>query len=844
MTTTLPTFQPAPATRGDDTGFGVLNTASGCLPLTDMNVSSKISGLTFETTVSQTFINTLSSALEATYIFPLPDRAAVTSFEFKVRDRVINGVLKERGQARQEYQQAIQQGKQAAMAEEDRSGVFTMQVGNLPAGEQATVVLKMTGPLEIISGEAEFRFPLVVASRFTEGAPLSGPPAGAGTAADTGQAPDASRVTPPVLLAGMPNPVRLTLETEIDAAGRPPGGNWKQQVRSSLHTVVVSDDGPLRVKLEPGERLNRDFILRLPACQQEVAASFQLSPSVSDGDTKKPGVMAVTLTPPHIPAAVSTPRDIVFLLDRSGSMGGWKMVAARRALARMVDTLGENDRFSVIAFDNVLEQPPVAVCNDNTPQLIPAGNRQRWRTLEWLGKVDARGGTEMSIALTAGLALLEGGGESRTKQLVLVTDGQVTAEDMLLRTIADSSVKPRVYAVGIDRAVNAGFLRRLAAATDGQADFVESEDRIDDAMEAMHRQLGDPVLTNVQLEPAGFDCIENSQAPVRIPDLFPGRAVTVYARHLCTSGGRLKVTATTAAGEPWSTELQTTAADCPSLLHFWGRQKVRELEDSYAISGDQALRSQIVEASLEAGVLSRFTAFVAVDHSEVVNEGGIRQKIVQPVEQVDGWQQTFGGMAAGGSSMALRSSGNARRKMSRKMSPPAPQAISLQTEAHGGGSDMSYDMDCDAPESTLDAMECAPAPMLEAKPPATPPTKPSAEVPQKKRKVSAPAPTGKPSTWQATLQKLIAVLAENSSGHWRDAANWSDVQRLLKHLLKQLTAAGHQGCPQVEQTVSEVDTCVSSSSTQANRWDELHTAVTTLLTQLAEPDAAKKEFWT
>src|SRR5262245_47910026 len=205
------------AARGrDESGFGALVTPLGCLPLTAMDVQARICGLSSEVRVEQTFVNSAAEPVEATYLFPLPDRAAVTSFQLRVADRVIDGVLKERAAAREEYVQALRTGHRAAIAEENRPNVFSLRVGNLMPGDRAVVTLTLAGPLEYADGEATFRFPLVVAPRYIPGVPLAGESAGPGTVADTDQTPDASLVTPPVLLPGFPNPVRLALAIEID----------------------------------------------------------------------------------------------------------------------------------------------------------------------------------------------------------------------------------------------------------------------------------------------------------------------------------------------------------------------------------------------------------------------------------------------------------------------------------------------------------------------------------------------------------------------------------------------------------------------------------------------------
>lgn len=180
-----------------------------------MDVRARIEGLLAHVAVEQTFVNALDQPLEATYIFPLPDRMAVHRFRMRVGGREIEGVLRERAAARREYQEAVHEGHRAAIAEEDRPGVFSMRVGNILSGEEATVRLELVGLLPQEQGEATFRFPLVVAPRYVPGVPLPGPSVGDGTAADTDAAPDASRITPPVLLPGHPNPVRLSLAVDF-----------------------------------------------------------------------------------------------------------------------------------------------------------------------------------------------------------------------------------------------------------------------------------------------------------------------------------------------------------------------------------------------------------------------------------------------------------------------------------------------------------------------------------------------------------------------------------------------------------------------------------------------------
>lgn len=613
--------------QDNEAGLGALDTPRGRLPLKAMDVRGRIDGLICQLTVCQTYVNAFNEPLEATYIFPLPDRAAVTGFRMEVGGRIIDGVLKERGQARREYTQAIEEGHRAAITEEDRPGVFTMRVGNILPGEQATVRLTLAGPLPFSDGEATFRFPLVVAPRYIPGTALSGDNVGEGTSNDTNAVPDASRISPPVLLPGFPNPVQLALSVEVSSSCLP-----FRDARCSLHAVEEASANKVRrITLHPGARLDRDFILRLRLADASLRTALTLQP---DGPGSREGTFLLTVVPPVGPSSAK-PRDVVFVLDRSGSMGGWKMVAARRAVGRMVDTLLDQDRFTVLAFDDHIEAPPSFGENN----LVHATDRQRFRAIEFLAGVNDRGGTEMAQPLETAVNLLTQAGPGRERVLVLITDGQVGNEDQILHTLGARLKTLRIFCLGIDQAVNAAFLQRLAHLGGGACELVESEDRLDEVMDSIHRRIGQPLLTKLRLEPAGVRFDPSSLVPERLPDVFAGSPVQVLGRYVGYPEGAMALGAQEANGQPWQGMVDATMSDSPALSTVWARGQVRKMEDRYVIEPAPEREKKIVETSLRFGVLSRFTAFVAVDRSAVVNPGGEGKEIVQPVEMPAGWEQ-------------------------------------------------------------------------------------------------------------------------------------------------------------------------------------------------------------
>jgi Ca-activated chloride channel family protein len=642
MTTTLPLL-PDTGVEPDDQGLGMLTCDSGWLPLAAVDIDADVTGLNASVTVRQSFHNPFPHPIEATYIYPLPDRAAVTAFTMTIGDRKIEGMLKERGEARATYDQAIASGHRAAITEEERPDVFTTRVGNLQPGDRADVELILAQPLPWEDGQAAFRFPLVVAPRHIPGQPIDGEQVGDGIALDTDAVPDASRISPPVLLPGLPNPVRLGLRVRFGNDSLPPG------LAASLHTV---DEGGSEVALRPGERLDRDFILRWGASGGDTpAAALALAPDPSEDG----GTFTFTLLPPFDESGTGParrPRDVVVVLDRSGSMGGWKMVAARRAAARIIDTLSSVDRFSILAFDNAVERPAHLA-----EGLVPASDRNRWLAVEWLAKLDARGGTELAGPLTEALNVLNANtsssaapaaaGGDRQASCLVVTDGQVGNEDQILATLAPLVLATRIFTVGIDRAVNAGFLKRLAAAGGGRCELVESDDRLDEVMTAVHRRIAAPALEAVKLEPVAGDIDELS--PAGPADCFAGVPLVVRGRYR-GSAPQLRWSAAGLEGTPAGGTVSGVEAVDAAARPLWARSRIRDLEDGLASSrydrgvDRERLAERIVELSLATGVLSRFTAFVAVDRSERF-ENGAPAPVVQPVELPSGWQPGAAGSA-------------------------------------------------------------------------------------------------------------------------------------------------------------------------------------------------------
>ena len=622
MTGALPRIDDSSSTPDSEAGFGALETAKGPLPLKAMDVKAHITGLLYNLTVVQTFVNTHEEPIEAVYIFPLPPRAAVNAFSMKVGDHTVDGKLMERGMAREGYQKALAAGKRASMAEEDRPNVFTLSVGNLMPRDIAEVTFQLSGLVVLNGDEAEWRFPLVVAPRYIPGTPLGLEPAGLGTNLDTDQVPDASRLTPPILLPGFPNPVRLGIEVELD-----PCDLGFTDLRSSLHAVDVETSGKVRhIRLAYEERLNRDFILRFRLPAESLKCSALLIPDAKGKTLDKDSgdaTLMVTIIPPQPKSLEMPPKDVVFVLDRSGSMGGWKISAARRAMARMVDTLHPRDRFGVIAFDT--EMLTLGLDKEG---LLPATDRNRFRAAEFLAKVEVDGGTEMLPPIRLALKTLGNQETGRDQIVFLVTDGEVGNEAPLIQKVQHGHTHCRVQVIGIGESANDSLLQRMASVSKGWFLSVEGEHTLDSGLLEAARRFGKPIVENLQISGPGL--LLKHTVSSGTMDLYPGTPLIVLTRvntpDMAYAGD---LHGFEAGNKIFECHLAAARAKTVGISSVWARWRIRDLEDT------GGKRDEILATSLAHGVLSRYTAFLALDDRGTVNPGGSYTTLVQPVEDDD-----------------------------------------------------------------------------------------------------------------------------------------------------------------------------------------------------------------
>ncbi|WP_168735312.1 marine proteobacterial sortase target protein [Pseudothauera rhizosphaerae] len=604
------------------------------LPTLATDVTIRVNGPLARARVVQTFRNPGTDWLEGIYVFPLPDNAAVDRLRMQVGERVVEGEIHEKEQARAQFEQARKEGKRAALVEQERPNIFTTSVANIAPGAEIRVEIEYQQTLDyqIVddAGRYSLRFPMVVGPRYIPGAPDGERSAGHGTVPPTNQVPDAHRITPPVLHPdkGLINPVSLRVELD---AGVP-----LASVDSPYHAVRIDTPHAHRrvVELAAGTApANRDFELvwTLAAGQAPQVALFTESGRNVD-------YALLMMVPPRLKADESPlPREVIFILDTSGSMDGTSIVQAREALALALRRLNPADHFNVIEFNSQ--------ANALFPAAQPATRNHVELAARWVRSLQARGGTEMRQALAMALDGAED--PTRVRQVIFLTDGAVGNEEALFRLIEQRLGDSRLFTVGIGSAPNSHFMRKAASAGRGTFTYIGKLEEVQERMSALFAKLESPVLKGIEL--AWPDGSAAEAWPRRVPDLYAGEPLVVAAA-LKKTGGTLRVTG-------WGRDVQwqadvplAEASPAAGIGVLWARQKIDSLLDGLRGGAQEAeVRPAVVELALQHHLVSRYTSLVAVDKTPVRPAAEALKGGAMPTNLPEGWkyESVFGQLPKG-----------------------------------------------------------------------------------------------------------------------------------------------------------------------------------------------------
>jgi len=600
-----------------------------CAPLLSTEVAFQVTGMVARARVVQTFRNTSQDWVEGVYVFPLPENAAVDHLRMHVGERLIEGEIQERNEARRTFERARAGGQRAALVDQERPNVFTSRVANIGPREVVSVELEYQQTLRFEDGRYSMRFPMVVGPRYIPGSLRVSAPQSVGWSPDTDQVPDASRITPPVLRseAGPINPVRLHVSLE---AGVP-----LESLASAYHAIHVSSPSASRreiVLAADATPANRDFELTW-------APQRTQTPRVAWFTEEKAGrhYGLLMVLPPDATAGTRLPREVVFILDTSGSMAGASIRQAKDALRHALARLVPGDLFNVIEFNSTARALH--------PRSVSATTARLRRAAAWVDALEARGGTEMASALSLALDGADTG--ARVRQVVFLTDGSVGNEEALFRLIRERLGGTRLFTIGIGSAPNSHFMTKAAQLGRGTFTYIGRIEEVRQKMTALFAKLESPVLKGLELSwPDGAGA---ESWPARVPDLYAGEPLVVAAS-LARLEGVLRIRGKR-DGRLWEASIPLAqSARGAGMGSLWARGKVDSLMDALREGAqEETVRTEIVALATTHRLMTKYTSFVAVDRTPARPSDAQLKLAAVPANLPDGWEydRVFGELPQG-----------------------------------------------------------------------------------------------------------------------------------------------------------------------------------------------------
>lgn len=557
------------------------NNGNTIAPLLGSSVKIDISGLVAKIVLTQTFRNTSAEWVEGIYTFPLPDQAAVNALEVTIGQRRIMGKIKEKKQANREFARARREGKVAALVSQHRPNLFSSRFANIAPGEKISIQLTYIQTVAFDNAKYRLRIPLTLTPRFSNTLVA-----------------DQQAISPPFI--GGEHAMRSeTIDHTVNISGNIYGEYQISQFNSPTHSLDVNaTTDQLAFSLGNKVKLDRDFILEwtLPDKQAPVVRAWR--ETVSDQQY----LLASIVPPKNTEFIPEQPRELILIIDTSGSMAGAAIEAAKDALMSALSGLKTTDKFNIIEFNS--NHSSVF----HLPQ--PANEKNLMTAQRFIQSLHAEGGTQMLPALQRALGYQQSG---ILRQVVFVTDGSIGYEDSVITAVTKQLRNARLFTVGIGTAPNQWFMRKVAQAGRGSAEFISNIDEVVPVMGDLLYKLEAPALTNIIAE---FDDSQTSSVPNPIPDLYANDAVIVAAK-LGEQSTLLTLTGQW-GGNIWRERIQLHDAPMVNtgLSTIWAQRTIESLNDQQRTHNNPDFyRSVILGIALEHKLLSRYTSFIATEEN-------------------------------------------------------------------------------------------------------------------------------------------------------------------------------------------------------------------------------------
>jgi Ca-activated chloride channel homolog len=641
-----------------------------------IDVDLTVSGPTVRARVTQIFRNPTRNWVEAIYVYPLPEGGAVDTLKMVIGDRVVVGEIKPRQQARIIYEEARENGQKATLSEQERPNIFTNAIANIGPGETVLVQIEYQEPVRQSGDEFSLRVPMVVGPRYNP-APVAQsvefrPDHSGWGATSTDPVPDRDRISPKVLSPKVldpaqnapVNPTSITVHLQ---AGFPLG-----EVKSHHHAVNIEspDTGTRVIRLAEGMvPADQDFELTWKPAAETAPSVGLFREHLGHAD-----YLLAFVTPPSIPQAEQKPmpREVIFVIDNSGSMGGTSMVQAKASLTYALGRLQPRDRFNVIRFDHTMDEL--------FPNSVPADAEHVGSATSFVARLQAAGGTEMVPAMRAALTD-SGAGETNTvRQVVFLTDGEIGNEQQLFDTIAAMRCRSRVFMVGIGSAPNTFLMTRAAELGRGSFTHIGSVEQVEERMRGLFAKLENPAVTGLTVK---FSEANADMTPGVIPDLYRGEPLVLAAR-LDKLKGSVEIKGHV-GDRPWVVTLALAkAAEGKGLSKLWARRMIDDAETARTMRRmkPEDADNAILSLALEHRLVTRLTSLIAVDKTPSRPQGEPLRVSELPLNLPAGWDfaKLFGERAQPPSPTTERRTDNGKARLQYAMDKRAlPAVVPMQS---------------------------------------------------------------------------------------------------------------------------------------------------------------------
>jgi len=586
--------QPAYPTPKIDSDFGGLYSYNKegniqTLPLANTSVDARIAGNIARVEVTQTFTNPNNKPLEAIYKFPLPDDAAVDDMEIRIGDRIIQGNIKKKEEAQQIYQTAKREGKTAGLLEQQKDNIFTQSLANIQPGEEVEVVIRYTNTLQFIGNDYEFAFPLVVAPRYGE---------------------TSNNFNPFITPAFAENDTKMRSGKDIEVNIEIDAGVAVSNVQSPSHQVAIQNSSSVtKVALTNKDIIpNQDLILRYQLMGAETQATVLTQSNQQGGHFATYLIPALNYNDNEI-----VPKDVVFLMDTSGSQRGFAIAQSKELMRQFISGLNDNDTFNIIDFSSTTRRL--------ASQPLANNRLNRARALDYVGRIDANGGTELMNGIDE-VINFPPAEDGRLRSIVLLSDGLIGADEEVIGRIRDN-IKPgnRLYSFGVGSSSNRFLLNRLAELGRGTVTILPPNEDAVKVAEKFYREINKPIITNIELSWIGEGKTPEIY-PRQAPDLFASQPLVLYGRKEDAAQGKLKISGTIAGGKPYEQILDVNFQQIggnSAVAQLWGRSRIKDLmNEMYGRKSDRGIAA-VTNTALDYNLLSKYTAFVAVDEKSPIS---------------------------------------------------------------------------------------------------------------------------------------------------------------------------------------------------------------------------------